>query len=291
MSGNKIVKTPIVYYGGKTSIQNHLLDLVPVHETYYEGFAGGATLFFAKDPVKNETINDRLNIVINFYRTLKFKFKPLKRLIDATLIGREIHREGLTLINAHKAGKHVNDVKLAWAFWMCTNFAYMNKIGGGYKYSNDMSACVPDTLAVRKKNFTDALVQRIEHAYIENDDAIKIANSRNRSKTFNYFDPPYPGEDQGHYQGTALPGGSKYGWDEYEKLLKWCAVECKGKFLLSSYNSEMLDGYTKIYGWHKKEITHKITGLKTHNPAKNRNNKTEVLIYNYANTCGTLKLF
>lgn len=27
MSGNKIVKTPIIYYGGKTSIQNHLLNL------------------------------------------------------------------------------------------------------------------------------------------------------------------------------------------------------------------------------------------------------------------------
>lgn len=290
MSGNKIVKTPIVYYGGKTSIQNHLLDLVPIHETYFEGFAGGATLFFAKDPVKNETINDRLQIVVNFYRTLKLKFKPLKRLIDATLIGRDIHNQGLKLINAHKAGKHVNDVKLAWAFWMCTNFAYSNKIGGGYKYSNDMSVSVPQTLSTRKSNFTDALVARIEHCYIENDDCLKIANSRNRPKTFNYFDPPYPGQDQGHYGGRALPGGAPYGWDDYEKLLIWCATKCTGKFLLSSYNSEMLDGYTKIYGWNKKEITHKISGIKSHNPAKNRYDKTEVLIYNYT-PHGTLKLF
>jgi DNA adenine methylase len=61
------VKTPIVYYGGKTSIVNHLLDMVPVHEVYTETFFGGGTLFWAKDPVKNETINDRLDIVINFY--------------------------------------------------------------------------------------------------------------------------------------------------------------------------------------------------------------------------------
>lgn len=237
---NTIVKTPIVYYGGKTSIIQHLLAMVPIHEVYFEGYAGGASLFWAKDPVKNETINDRLDIVVNFYRQLKLNYKKLKRLIDASLIGREIHRDGLRIINAHKAGKKVDKTELAWAFWLCTNFAYSNKIGGGYKYSNHMSVAVPDTLAKRKEDFTQQLVARIEHAYIENDDAVKVAQSRNVEKAFHYFDPPYPNADQGHYSGRALPGGGPYGFDEYEKLLTWCAEKCKGKFLLSSYNSEML---------------------------------------------------
>lgn len=56
------------------------------------------------------------------------------------------------------------------------------------------------------------------------------------------------------------------------------------------YNSEMLEGYTKIYGWHKREITHKVSGLKSHNPAKNRWERTEVLVYNYT-PHGTLSLF
>lgn len=288
---NTVVKTPIVYYGGKTSIINHILPLVPEHQTYYEGFAGGATLFWAKDPVKNETINDRMKIVVNFYRTLKLNYAPLKRLIDATLIGRDIHNEGLEIIRAHKRGEEVDSIRLAWAFWMCTNFAYSNKIGGGYKYSNDMSVAVPDTLAKRKADFTDALVARIEHAYIENDDAIKIAISRNTPKTFHYFDPPYPNADQGHYSGKSLPGGDKYDWEDYEKLMLFCATECNGKFLLSSYNSEMLQRYVDQYGWRKVEITHKISGLKSHNPAKNRWTRTEVLVRNYANVCNTMDLF
>jgi len=45
------VKTPIVYYGGKTAILNHLMEMVPVHEVYTETFFGGGTLFWAKDPV------------------------------------------------------------------------------------------------------------------------------------------------------------------------------------------------------------------------------------------------
>lgn len=288
---NTIVKTPIVYYGGKTSIINHLLEMVPLHEVYTETFFGGGTLFWAKDPVKNETINDRLDLVINFYRQLRSNFAPLKQLINATLIGRTVHTEAMDLIRQFKKVHGSSSInlnaemrtKLAWAFWVCTNFAYSNKIGGGYKYSNHMSVAVPDKLAKCKQYFTEALAARIEHAYIENEDALYILSSRNVEKAFHYVDPPYPNADQGHYGG--------YGYDQYENLLKWLATECKGKFLLSSYNTEMLDGYTKIYDWYKKEITHRITGSKTSNFATNRWSKTEVLISNYATPCGTLNLF
>lgn len=287
---NTVVKTPIVYYGGKTGIMNHILPLVPVHENYCEEFAGGAALFFAKKPAKNETINDRLKIVVNFYRTLKLRYRPLKRLIDSTLIGRDIHNEGLEVIRAHKRGEKVDSVRLAWAFWVCTNFAFSNKIGGGYKYSNDMSVSVPDTLAKRKAEFTEALVARIEHAYIENDDALKVARSRNTMKTFHYFDPPYPDTYQGHYSGKGLPGGDKFGWSEYEQLLMFCATECTGKFLLSGYNSEMLERFINEFGWYKLEIEHKVT---PNHPTRfsSRKTKVEVLVRNYATSCGTLKLF
>ncbi|MGL6121678.1 MAG: DNA adenine methylase [Shewanella sp.] len=277
-----IVKSPIVYYGGKTSIMHEILPLIPVHENYCEAFFGGGTVLFAKEKVKNETINDKLDIVINFYRILRTRFRPLKRLIDATLISRKIHGEGLQVIRAHQRGLKVDKVKLAWAFWLCTNFAFSNKIGGGYKYSNHMSTSVPDTLKKRKENFTDQLVQRIEHCYIENDDAVKVSLSRNTFKTYHYFDPPYPMADQGHYPG--------YGWDQFEKLLEFCA-DCKGKFTLSNYNSDMLDSFVRDCGWQKKEITHQITGKKGLNPAINRRERTEVLVWNYPNTCGTLKLF
>lgn len=275
---NTIVKTPIVYYGGKTAIINHLLEMVPVHEVYTETFFGGGTLFWAKDPVKNETINDRLDIVVNFYRVLRTNFKKLKKEIDATLIGRSIHNTALGIIRHHKNGSMVDKVQLAWAFWVCTNFAYSNKVGGGYKYSNDMSVAVPATLRKRKQDFTERLVARIENAYIENDDAIKVLNSRNVAKAFHYLDPPYPNADQGHYAG--------YTFDEYRNLLDFLTYEVKGKFLLSSYNSEMLTAYTISQGWYKKEITHQIKA-----PRKSGDKKVEVLVSNYSTPCGTLKLF
>jgi len=281
------VKTPIVYYGGKTAILNHLLDMVPVHDVYTETFFGGGTLFFAKDPVKNETINDKLDIVVNFYRQLRMNYPRLKRLINATLIGRTIHTEALALIKAHKKGKKVDKVRLAWAFWVCTNFAYSNKIGGGYKYSNDMSVSVPDTLLKRKENFTEAIVHRIEHAYIENDDALKILKSRNVKKAFHYLDPPYINSDQGHYAG--------YSDNDMIDLLDTAAA-LKGKFLLSNYSGVILDSYILKHGWHKKEISMKISGARSLNSRKGREAKgqtyrKEILVSNYSTACGTLKLF
>ena len=124
-------KTPIVYYGGKTAIINHILPLIPKHEVYTETFLGGGTVFWSKEPARNETINDRLDLVVNFYRVLKSRFRELHRLIDMALIGRTIHREALDVIKAHKAGKTQDPVQLAYAFWQCTNFGYSNKIGGG----------------------------------------------------------------------------------------------------------------------------------------------------------------
>lgn len=273
--------TPIVYYGGKTAILNHILPLIPEHEVYTEVFFGGGAVFFAKKPSKNETINDRLDVVVNFYRVLKDKklYPDLVDLIDKSLIGRQVHNEALQIIKDHKKGMEIDPVKLAWGFFMCTNFAYSNKIGGGYKYSNSMSVSVPDTLTKRKQLFHGSMVtSRIEHAYIENEDAIKILRSRNVKKAFHYVDPPYPNADQGHYAG--------YTWADYKKLLKWLGKECKGKFLLSSYNSRMLDCAIKMFGWHKTEIKHRLKA-----PRKSGDTKVEVLVRNYENVCNTLSIF
>jgi DNA adenine methylase len=272
------LRTPISYYGGKQALLSHILPLIPPHEVYTEVFFGGGAVFWAKQPAKNETINDRLDVVVNFYRVLKSDFKQLKKLIDASLISRTLNKEARQIINNSDS---MDRLQVAWAFWINTNFAYSNKLNAGYKYTNDCFAAVPETLASKKAAFTQLLQKRIEHAYIENEDALKILHSRNIKNAFHYLDPPYPGSDQGHYSG--------YTWEDYEKLLQWCGEQCKGKFLLSNYHSELLESYIKKYGWKKKEITHRIKA-----PRKSGNGKaekTEVLIYNYASPCGTLSIF
>ena len=141
------IKTPISYYGGNQSVISHILPLVPQHEVYTEVYFGGGTVFFAKDPVYNETINDKLDIVINFYRILKTNYRQLKKLIDISLISRTMHIQAMHIAQGKTPA---DNVTRAWAFWYTCNFSFSCKIGGGIKYANEKNTIVPVTLRNKK---------------------------------------------------------------------------------------------------------------------------------------------
>jgi len=236
-------------------------------------------LFWSKIPAKSETINDRLDVVVNFYRILRRDFKKLKGLIDATLISRTIYNEANNYIRAHKYGIDVDRVQLAWAFWRGSNFSHMHKLIGGYKQQKEGGKSIARELANKKKEFTDRLVSRIENATIENTDWQIVADARDTQNTFHHFDPTYPGTERGSHH--------PFTWKDYEQLLEWCE-SCKGKFLLCSYPSPVLARFVKRNGWTRQDIIHELkasrkNGTQTH--------KIEVIVTNYSTACGTLKLF
>ena len=71
---------------------------------------------------------------------------------------------------------------------------------------------------------------------IECTDALKIIRTYDSPSAFHYCDPPYYNADMGHYDGYTL--------EDYKALLKQLS-KVEGKFLLSSYPSEVLKKYVK----------------------------------------------
>jgi DNA adenine methylase len=268
MSHNSISRTPIAYYGGKISLLSHILPMIPAHEVYTETFFGGGAVFFAKEPAKNETINDLLDICVTFYKTVKTDFKNLKALIDSTLVSRTQHLRALEIWN--NPAEH-SELDQAWAFWVTCNFSFSNKPGGGIKYSNHQTSPVPTQMVNKKKRFTDWLVARLESVTIENNDALVILKSRNVPKAFHYLDPPYFNADMGHYDG--------YTESQLIDLLEVCQT-LTGHFLLSNYQSEVLDHYVEKNVWFKKEIHQRLKAPKIKNRAR-----LEILVSNYSPTC------
>lgn len=258
------MKTPITYYGGKQSIIHELLPMVPYHTIYTEAFFGGGTMFFEKDPVLNETINDRLDVVVNFYRQIKFNYANLKKLIDASLISRTELREAIRVI---KQKDKCQPVAVAWAFWYCCNFSFMNKIGGGLKYSKDTTVLVPRMLQNKKNEFTELLVQRLQNTTIECNEAVYILKTRNARTAFHFIDTPYVGSDQGHYKG--------FSEKDFIDVMDACA-DLKGKFLLTHYQHPILSEAIDKNGWYMRQITYKLKSAR-----KGRNTKTEWLVTNY----------
>lgn len=259
-------KTPITYYGGKLNLISELLPLIPKHRIYTEAFFGGGALFFAKPPTEAEIINDTNNMVVNFYEVVKTNFTELKTKIEATLFSRATY----SVAHAIYKMPHLFDkIQQAWAFYVGTNMGFSCQIGSwGYdKYSKRVKA-----FQNRKLSFDESIFKRLENAQIENNDACKVIASRDTEDAFHYVDPPYINSNQGHYGG--------YTESDYINLLKTLA-KVKGNFLLSSYPSDILELYTKEFGWHTKTFDKPLSARKAV-AGKSRLRKTEVLTANYS---------
>lgn len=258
-------KTPITYYGGKLNMLKHILPLIPKHRIYTESFFGGGAVFFAKEPVESEVINDTNNMVVNFFEVVKTDFDRLKLKIEMTLFSRASYSVAHMI---YKMPHLFDKIQQAWSFYIATNMGFSCQIGSwGYdKYGKRVKA-----FQNKKLIFNDEMYKRLENAQIENSDACKVIQSRDTEDAFHYVDPPYIDVNQGHYSG--------YSETEYEKLLDTIS-DIKGKFLLSSYPSKILEEYTKKNRWFTKSFNKPLSAKKSQE-GKPRDRKIEVLTANY----------
>lgn len=259
------MKTPITYYGGKQKLVQYILPLIPEHTVYTEPFVGGGAVFFAKPKSEVEVINDTNKNLITFYRVAQTDFTSLEKEVRITLHSRSAHKDASVIYSA----PHLfNDVKQAWAVWTLATQSFSSMLDGSWGY--DIKKRTTSKKVMNKRDsFTEEYAIRLQDVQIECTDALRIIESRDSVATFHYIDSPYPNSDCGHYDG--------YSMDDYENLLKKMA-KIKGKFLASSYPSEILSAYAKKYKWFQKEIHQEVTVA---NNVGKRKPKIEVLTANY----------
>jgi DNA adenine methylase len=259
------MKTPISYYSGKQNMVKDIISLIPNHVCYVEPFIGGGALFFAKESSKVEVINDIDGYLINFYKVLKTKYNELKKMLDVTLHSKQQYLEAR---NIYKNKDKFSDVENAWAFWVLTQEAYGNKFDYGWGFAKKYNTI---TTKIKNKidNFTEAYCKKLRMTQIECDDALRIIPKYDTENTFFYCDPPYFNSDCGKYKG--------YSDNDFESLLKVLSG-IKGKFLLSSYPSDMLDWYKTHNNWDQISFEKFISMSSNLSETKY---KTEVLTYNY----------
>lgn len=237
-------------------------SIIPEHQLYCEPFFGGGAVFFLKPKSKGECINDMNGHVVNFYRVCASDFPTLRLLVTQTPHSRKVHREAEFILKNPEA---FSELRRAWAFWVQCIMSYSSKLLGGYAYDR-LGKC-PTTTDNKRLSFNKSIKDRLSRVDIECNDALKIIKSRDSSETFHYIDPPYFNSDCGHYKG--------YTEQDFKNLLE-CLQGLKGKFLLSSYPSELLQGYTDKNDWFVHSIQKKVAVTKHTDKLK-----TEVLTGNY----------
>jgi len=258
------IKTPISYYGGKQTMLKHILPLIPNHVAYTEAFAGGAALYWAKEPAAVEVLNDVNGNLINFYKVLQRRFPELRERVVETLHSRETFDYASIV---YEFPNFFDDVTRAWALWVKSKMGFASKLDGSFGYDK-LKGSVAKKISGAKELFTDDLSKRIEHTQIECTNALRIIKSRDTSDTFHFVDPPYINSNCGHYTDT-------FNLADFEDLLQ-LLTEIKGKFMLTMFPHAVLSEYILNNGWRVIEVERTISASKV-----NRRKQIELIVMNY----------
>ena len=261
------MRPPFTYYGGKQKLTDIILPLIPEHAVYTEPFAGGAAIFFAKTPVATETLNDTNEALINFYKVVKNDFAALDKKVKDTPCSRRLYHTAWVIYKYYEL-QIFKPLDYAWAFYTLATQGYSGLISSTWAYKvADNGRKIAATS--KRESFVKDYADRLENVHLECTDALKVISSRDHINAFHYCDPSYYNANMGHYDGYSLR--------DFTDLLEVLAG-VKGKFLLSSYPSKVLDEHIARNGWHTLSIQQKVHAG---HYAKKKRDKIEVLTANY----------
>ncbi|MDR2147707.1 MAG: DNA adenine methylase [Tannerella sp.] len=260
------MQTPLTYYGGKQRMLKHIRPLVPPHSLYCEPFAGGAALFFDKEPVKVNVINDLNAELITFYRVLSVCPDEFRELVRQTLHSRDQHVHAWHIYNH---SEFFNDARRAWAVWILSKQGFAGQMSSSFGFDRSEGRHSGKIQNAKSIIDDEGLKRLLEHATIECDDAFAIIRRYDCADAFHFLDPPYVGSDMAHYTGM-------FNEQNLEELLYLC-TSLKGKFMLTMYPNRVIREYSDRCGWHIHTVERQVSACK----AEHRRRQEEWMVMNY----------
>jgi len=259
----------ISYYGGKQRIASKIvgyINQIP-HTVYVEPFCGGAAVLFAKPKrvVTNshhyrEVINDTSDILISLYRCAIECPDDLSLKLEATLYSQSDYARARVIC---KNPKDYTQLEIAWAYFVNVNCSFSNKLNAGWG-TGVIGRNLAHTWQNRIASLKDKL-ERLQSVHISCEDALRCIDRWDSSHSLVYCDPPYPGTNQGHYEG--------YTTDNWIALCdKLDSIQ--GSYILSNYPQE----YEPKSAQQRIEISATMTASNSKDSkGKPREKRTEVL--------------
>lgn len=216
--------------GGKSRVAKLICSYFPDHETYLELFAGGAAVFFAKNPSDVEILNDK-------DPEIAFAYRYAKKLTEKDLsilkgfnwkLSRNLFDKMKEFVPKNEAERFYKFVVLIW---------------GSYNSDGKNISTMHEGETWAGLDRIERIRDRIKNVTIYSKSAQDVLKEFNRSDSFAYLDPPFPGEWQGRspkYSNIDLP--------ELKNILK----KWKGKFILSL--NDIKEWRDLFKGFHIKKI-------------------------------------
>ena len=211
-----MARSPLSYIGGKNRLAKRVIEIFPKHTTYVEAFAGGAQVFFRKEPSKVEVLNDLDHEIVNFYRVCQQHYEELLRYFRFAVVSREwfdLFKKTVpeTLTDIQRAARHLYLLRNCFAS-LVRNPVYHRNVVQPPSFN---LAGLPELIENAHK--------RLERVQIECAPYEEVVRRFDRPTTLFYLDPPYWGRELYRYN---------LGEADFEKMADLLG-KIKGKFVLS----------------------------------------------------------
>lgn len=209
-------KPIIPWIGGKSRLAREILPLFPDHTCYCEPFAGAAALFFRKEPVKAEILNDINGELINLYRVVQHHLEEFVRQFKWALTSRQVFAW-----MQETRPETLTDIQRAARFYYLQRHAFGGTVEG--QTFGTATTSPPRLNLLRLEETLSAAHLRLAQATIEHLPWADCFRRYDREHTLFFCDPPY-WETAGY--GVPFPLG------EYEQLAA-AARSANGKMIIT----------------------------------------------------------
>lgn len=249
----------IPWIGGKRRLADHILPFFPAHICYCEPFAGGAALFFMKEPSKVEVLNDLNLELVTLYRVVQNHLEEFLRHFKWALTSRKIYEW-----MQDTPPETLTDIQRAARFYYLQKLSFGGKVRGQSFGTATTSPARLNLLRIEEE-LSEAHL-RLSRVFIEHLSWQDCIERYDREHTFFYCDPPYWGTE-GY--------GVEFGLEQYERIADK-ARKVKGKMLISLNNVPEMRAIFKGLKMNTLKIDYSL-GSKSGKAAK----REELLIRNF----------
>lgn len=190
------------YIGNKSCIADMIEDMTPPHKTYIEPCCGSAEIFFRKEPVQKEIINDYDSNIANFFRVLQCGEK-LPYLIGHIFLSgncEDIFKQNRILLR--NTPNILDEIKETAEFIQSLSKDELDRAVAFYMNQVNSFSSTGSSYAIRGINIVPKLHRltaaktRLDCAAILNRDYRDVIVYFADEDTFIFLDPPYKGTEK-----------------------------------------------------------------------------------------------
>jgi DNA adenine methylase len=245
------LRPPFPYFGGKMSVAERIVALLPPHRHYVEPYGGSLAVLMAKRPVPIETVNDLDARLMLFWRVLRERPDELIRACVLTPHARGEHAaaRAATVVDG-------NELETARRVWVTLTQGIGRALTGrktGWRHYIDPAGTtygMPMYLEAYAGRLATA-AERLHRVSLECRPALDvIARYGTEREVLLYVDPPY--------LGTARSSNNaEYPYEMRDKSdhreLAAALVAARSAVVVSGYHSPLYDEL--FAGWDRTELS------------------------------------